>query len=165
MSTSIETNTEKLQEILSGLYDLNMTTVDTNEPDLTIVVDEGKAEWVSSWGLHGRPEKFEFNPNEVVNVYNKLMANKTIKCVLNAVYHPWSGNPVPSSSPHITAYTLPKEWNSSGVGFLYLIFNIYTTWNEGLYTVKLDFDIHPDNSVILSNVYCGLTGGFTSAWY
>lgn len=143
MSTPIETNTEELQEILQTVYSLPMAGGGSSDPDLVIGLDTS-----DTMVINDNVEKLSFDSAAVIEAYNKLLSGETVNCVLNAKYHVDSGPAVDASSPQITIFAKSDPNNSTRVGFIYVCFNLWYSYNgfNGTLLVQLDFNIHGDNT-------------------
>ena len=160
MATPIETNTEELQEILQTVYNLPMAG-GSSEPDLVITLDDS-----DSGGINNHPEKFSFNSDDVIGVYNKLLTGQTVNCVLNAAYWPTSGGCCNASSPHVTAFAISDDNNSARAGYLGILFNLSALYNgyNSIYTVHLDFNITHSNTAVITGAMVCMTVPYTSAY-
>ena len=161
--TPIETNTEELQEILQTVYNLPMAGGGSSEPDLVITVDNSS----SSTTMNNHPEKFAFNSDDAISVYNKLLTGQTVNCVLNSAYWPHSGGSFNASSPHVTALAKAYDSNSARAGYLGILFNLYGTYSnnfDAIYTVHLHFNITHSNTAVITEAFCFVTAPYTSAF-
>lgn len=160
MSTSMETNTEQLQEILQTVYALPEVG-GSAEPDLIIEYSYPDGYHVIDENI----ESFAYNSEDVVNVYNKLLTGQNVNCVLKAEYWPHSGGCVKANSPHITAYAASEDSNSARVGWMTITFNLYKVYtNDEIVLVALYFNINHDGSATLTDVMCCLAYAYSSAF-
>lgn len=162
MATPIETNTEELQEILQTVYNLPMAGGGSSEPDLVITLDNSS----NSTNIDNHPEKFTFNSEDAISVYNKLLTGQTVNCVLNATYWPSSGGCFNASSPHVTALAKSDDNNSARAGYLGILFNLSALYNgyNSICTVHLDFNITHSNTAVITKAIACMTVPYTSAF-
>ena len=160
MSTSMETNTEQLQEILQTVYALPEVG-GSAEPDLIIEYNAPD----TTYQINGNIEKFAYNSDDVVNVYNKLLTGQNVNCVLKAEYWPHSGGCVKANSPHITAYAASEDSNSARVGWMTITFNLYKVYtSDEIVVVSLCFNINHDGSATITDVRCCAAYTYSSAF-
>lgn len=81
MSTPIETNTEKLQEILQTVYNLPMAGGGSAEPDLVITPTEDFSFNTVNINRNNNISKVSFDPSAVISTYEKLIAGKDVRVV------------------------------------------------------------------------------------